>query len=716
MIELEVTLVRSSSEVDKKFFEVWSNTGVPESDATFPQFVTIPSQNWSVGQTISFFLSDSLLFLPPGSILSYALSDLSQALPLDVELNTITGEVAGVVAELQGGTYNLVFLATGSFGTIQSSLAVTLVALPLVAPTLTNPSDIGTGNLEEGSSGTIQLVSTNPESNVLQFEIVSGDFDTMSIDAASGLVSYTVAAGQDTGSPYTVTYKVTDTTTLLSDTASHSVTIDAVTGASETPILTGWFSGALECAVAVVPTWSAGGDTFYVAISDLTEKSIDMLGLYLASDGGADVTGVVATGALAPLLELQETVGGAGIGFITGVNDGVATGEYPFTLVATNSVGPSLSSPTFTFSVYDDAVVTPTITAIYALEGTNDIVVTFSEPVYTTAGTLASYILDWLFEVNPVTPAVYRSVTAVSGGGTNQITYTVDGLVFSPANTIRVAFTRVTSDLKSLSADQSVADNSIDFVIQQPGVFDLHETYALQTVGSKPDGWGSTLSVITDEQFRSAGRAIKHQTLECPFQCFGTWGGITPSFGKNLVHGDEIWIQISTYYPSSFDFGTNNSPKFIRLRQRDALGEGKGYDDFYMGDNEGFCRNENAEPDPVFDPRFPYNSEQIPSNFNITYDTWETWEFYMKFDSQSLASGNGTGRMRLWKNHQHIHDMPNMIPMFSTTWYMEDRLYIFTQLPDPVWGQFMYTDELIVTTRPPANRDSEGFPYIGDVL
>ncbi len=373
-----------------------------------------------------------------------------------VGISVVDGIIIGTIAELQGGTYTPVLSAENALGISYTQItSEVLVALPPEAPVLAAPGDLDIG-LEEGSSYSFQLVSTNPEGNILFYELPPNQvvFDTITVGGFTGVVDFLIAAGQDTGSPWTVTYKVTDTVTALSDVNDHEVVIDPVSGTAETGQLGGFYSGALYCATDVVaPTWTDGPYPPAVsAISDSNTKSIDILGEFLLANGGApvDLMKLSATSeALPPDWSFDLDGTGVGIGYLTRIATTNTVDESrTLSFQASNDDGISWSdiSPDLDLTFYDDTAEEPVITGISATEGTNLVYVTFNEAVFVdpaeweVGGEADSYELGFAFEVNPVTPTVLLNHTYISGGGTTQLVFEVDH-IFSGDNTLRLTYT-----------------------------------------------------------------------------------------------------------------------------------------------------------------------------------------------------------------------------------------------------------------------------------
>ena len=493
--------------------------------------------------------------------------------PWPVGVSVVDGIIVGTVAELQGGTYTPELSAENALGISYTQVSSeVLVALPPETPVLATPADIATGLLEEGSSYQFTLTSTNPEQNTLFYELSPNQvvFDAITVSSA-GVVSFLIAAGQDTGSPWTVTYKVTDTVTALSSTASHSVTIDAVTGTVETPQL-GWFgSGVLYCStVAVEPTWTDGPyAAFVITDSDATAKSIDIESLYILSNGGAAISGFALAGgsdALPANWSLHATTG-----FLTRTATTNTVGESltNILIVATNSAGDSLDSPAFSLTFWDDTVIVPVLTTIDAEAGTNYVFANFDIAVKAASETAAAYILGCTVEVNPVTPAVTRTITSASNFSSNRIRYTIGGVAFSSEQTVRFSYDKTLGGL--VSVDNSVAvETTVAPDFQIPIV---HEGVIYQTGFEQSEGidlgplptstqtnnfsWTSATSVYVDDGRAKTGS----QSLLFPF--------LSSRKEKRMNIGGsykELWFSYDIYIPSNYYHdnvsGTDNNKFF----------------------------------------------------------------------------------------------------------------------------------------------------------
>jgi len=78
-----------------------------------------------------------------------------------------------------------------------------------------------------------------------------------------------------------------------------------------------------------------------------------------------------------------------------------------------------------------------------------------------------------------------------------------------------------------------------------------------------------------------------------------------------------------------------------------------------------------------------------------------------------IKNNGGVGEIRVWKNNKLIANFPQRISAVDKTGVI-DSLYLFTY-----WNgnapqtQSLYVDDVIITTDTPANRDANGYPFIG---
>ncbi len=91
-------------------------------------------------------------------------------------------------------------------------------------------------------------------------------------------------------------------------------------------------------------------------------------------------------------------------------------------------------------------------------------------------------------------------------------------------------------------------------------------------------------------------------------------------------------------------------------------------------------------------------------------------------DYRSVADG-GTSRVRVWKNGKLLAELNDIQTLKSKASYA-DRFLIFTYWnggkPDgsgslPSKDQYLFVDDLILTTDTPSNHDMYGNPMIGDI-
>jgi len=217
----------------------------------------------------------------------------------------------------------------------------------------------------------------------------------------------------------------------------------------------------------------------------------------------------------------------------------------------------------------------------------------------------------------------------------------------------------------------------------------IEESFDGLSDGEACPKFNTSSSVISSTTSASGGKSCKQSITAGEFG-FGEWGGII-NFPENLSKGDEIWIRVRTNFPVDFNYNANPRLKFLRIRTYTKDGGNRGYDDWYIN-NKGVV--------PPFS--FIYEgftdgkawADAGTADDAIKGGVWETYEFYIKFDTQSVDNG-GTGRMRAWKNGVLLKDMTDRVTLRVASDYA-DSFYLFTwwNRRAPV-TQSMHIDDLV---------------------
>lgn len=196
------------------------------------------------------------------------------------------------------------------------------------------------------------------------------------------------------------------------------------------------------------------------------------------------------------------------------------------------------------------------------------------------------------------------------------------------------------------------------------------------------------------------------------------WGAIFP-LPSNVSVGQEVWMRVNIFMPTGFQISTNSGMlKFMRLHTKTSTAN-TGCLDLLMGATNGISIWDTVLKKDTFPP-FVLNFEGNPGNTmvgtrptnDVGYGKWESYEIYVKVDSVSKANG-GMGEVRAWKNNQLMADVTTQTSAGDKTGVI-DSLYLFTY-----WNgtspsnQYLYMDDLIITTDTPANRDAKGNAFIG---
>lgn len=198
-------------------------------------------------------------------------------------------------------------------------------------------------------------------------------------------------------------------------------------------------------------------------------------------------------------------------------------------------------------------------------------------------------------------------------------------------------------------------------------------------------------------------------TIEKGKTGWGWWGGLV-EHPKELKAGDEVWLRVRTFFPAGFDYfsyAEGNRLKFLRVHT--AHGKTKaheGYNDVLI--------DMKSSPNAFI---FGFEGQNwwkgiAPKSKLPAFDTWETYELYIKFHPIAKASG-GEAVIRFWQNGEllgEINDRKTLVSMNSVA----TRSLLFTY-----WNggapktQSMWVDDIVVTSDRPGGKDAHGNSFIG---
>lgn len=244
------------------------------------------------------------------------------------------------------------------------------------------------------------------------------------------------------------------------------------------------------------------------------------------------------------------------------------------------------------------------------------------------------------------------------------------------------------------------------FLVNTANAWTIDQSFDSKSNGERCTGWGSGQSVISSDKSASGGKSCKLK-ITGGKTGFGEWGGII-TFPNKMSKGDEVWVRVRNHFPSGFDYGADPRLKFLRVKTLTSSGGNRGYNDWYIN-----RRGSNSPFSFIYEGRQDLAWNHVgKSSDAIKLGVWETYEYYIKFDTKSVDEG-GTGRMRAWKNGVLMEDMTDRVTLKSATDY-SPNLYIYTY-----WNgaapktQSSYIDDVVVTNERPSTTDSIGNSYIG---
>lgn len=255
------------------------------------------------------------------------------------------------------------------------------------------------------------------------------------------------------------------------------------------------------------------------------------------------------------------------------------------------------------------------------------------------------------------------------------------------------------------------------------GAWVIDQTYDNQSLGERCDNWSAAgRSIVTNIESSSGTNSCRLRIettdgdADDPGTGWGQWGGVI-RYPSLLRKGNEIWVRIRTFMPVGFDYNSSSRGsrlKFLRLHTRDDANANYGYDDWYINPYP------RIDDDTSFLAPFNFIYEGAPRNNPVGSDpehtirlgTWETYEYYVKFDNTATDNG-GQARVRMWKNGKLMGDITREKTLATSGAYSE-ALFIFTYWNGATpKNQEMYVDDLILTNETPSGRDEFGNPYVG---
>lgn len=195
--------------------------------------------------------------------------------------------------------------------------------------------------------------------------------------------------------------------------------------------------------------------------------------------------------------------------------------------------------------------------------------------------------------------------------------------------------------------DQNKPETNNPDTNKQTDLSKLYRYYNFNTgvitasVGSVSD-WGTTsIGSLAQDPKNKQGIVVKDDMQ----QGKNEWQGGGVHNIPRLTKGHEVWFQVKFLMPSGTNYDAQPWLKFIRFHTFKADGSNRGYVDVYL-ENDG-------------DWRVIYEGEQVWSELTKdqshkpVFDTWETYEMHVVFDTVSQDNG-GKARVDFWKNNRLV--------------------------------------------------------------
>jgi hypothetical protein len=247
-------------------------------------------------------------------------------------------------------------------------------------------------------------------------------------------------------------------------------------------------------------------------------------------------------------------------------------------------------------------------------------------------------------------------------------------------------------------------------------------------------------SYFTNDESFGPGQSVE-MNISQGDTAYGKWGGIIyfPNCGgRELVKGDEIWIRIRAKFPLGFDYTAAPQLKFLRLNTQksagcgDSCGEGRlDWEIFPRGSQQGWYETPtkwvqykdipygvNKEGISASSQGWEYfgdiNSSGIEPSAAIKLGQWSTYEWYLKFDKDSVDDG-GEAVMRMWKDGVLLEEVTRLRTIDTDSSSVNTfLLFTWWNLGSPK-TQKMYVDDLRIIATPdiPSDVDADSNPMIG---
>lgn len=148
---------------------------------------------------------------------------------------------------------------------------------------------------------------------------------------------------------------------------------------------------------------------------------------------------------------------------------------------------------------------------------------------------------------------------------------------------------------------------------------------------------------------------------------FGSWGGITKHKDK-LYEGDEVELDITTWFPGEFEPEANPRLKFLRVHTRSDVNSNEGYLDLYILPNKYNYRFSHDNEVTGFSS---INNNGTPFGLPLRANKWEQYSVYIKLHSDPLI-----GQYKVYQNGSLIYQRTGKTLLTPTSY--ADYSYIFT--------------------------------------
>jgi len=241
----------------------------------------------------------------------------------------------------------------------------------------------------------------------------------------------------------------------------------------------------------------------------------------------------------------------------------------------------------------------------------------------------------------------------------------------------------------------------------------VHYSFDDRVLGTVPPGFFAGTpprsgTTVTNEQAKFGTQSARLSIQEGT-DGWGSWGG-TLVFPRRAVRGETIRVRAFFWIPAEFRTrppGSSERNKFLRMTTNSL--ENRPYSNDLAWNSRPMT---NAQPYSWCYEGGGYTDFYRNLGSPIQSNAWESIEWAMVLDNVSMQDG-GMARVLVWKNGILVADIQDVITINRVHgWAFQLRFFTYWNDKAPK-DEYLYVDEITITTKTPTLTDDAGNPYLG---